>query len=427
VNIAESSRLSDESKSQPAKAPRIVIIGAGPIGLEAALYAKTLGHDVTVFDKGSVAANIQSWGHIRLFSPWKYNRSSLGVKRLREEGLGNTDLPDETCPTGEELVDNYLAPLASLPELSDLVREHHEVLACGRAHFLKKDMGQGINRAQDPFQLLIREKDSQERIETADIVIDATGVYGEHNYLGAGGIPAPGETSVTDEVEFNPPDVLGSARDKYAGKHTVVLGAGYSGATTVVALGELMKSAPGTQITWVCRTDSDQPMKAIPDDPLPERRTLTEIGNKLARHSVEGFHYLGGHSVAAIERKGDGLLLNVRNSGDETVAIECDRLVANVGYHPNEKIYRQLQVHECYATLGPIDLAASLMGQDLVDCLAVQAGVADLLRTPEPNFYILGAKSFGMNPNFLIYLGHEHIAQLFSMISGDETLNLYLT
>ena len=411
-------------KSKSAKS-HIAILGAGPIGLEAALYARALGYTVTLYDKGAVAANIRTWGHIQLFSPWSYNRSALGLRRLREEGLGAPDLSGDDCPTGAELVRDYLAPLATLPELRGSVQENCEILACSRGNLLKKDIGGAVDRASQPFRLLVRKSGGRERFDMAEIVIDATGVFGEHNRLGEGGIPALGEMGVDSDIEYNPPDIPGQARGDYVGLHTVVAGAGFSGATSAVALAELTKAAPGTRVTWICRTENPQPMKAIPNDPLPNRRDLTAAGNWLAVEPPENFAYFGGYAVTGIEKNGDKFALTIENRSGETHLIECDRIIANVGYHPNERIYRQLHVHECYATLGPIDLAASLMGQDIVDCFAVQAGAADLLRTPEPNFYILGAKSFGTTPNFLIYLGHEHIAQLFTLITSDERLNLY--
>ena len=49
---------------------RIAIIGAGPIGLEAAMFARRRGFEVVVLEKGIVAANVRSWGHVRLFSPF---------------------------------------------------------------------------------------------------------------------------------------------------------------------------------------------------------------------------------------------------------------------------------------------------------------------------------------------------------------------
>ena len=77
-------------------------------------------------------------------------------------------------------------------------------------------------------------------------------------------------------------------------------------------------------------------------------------------------------------------------------------MIATVGYGPDNSIYRELQVHECYATRGPMKLAATLLGASSTDCMAQESAGADTLKNPEPNFYIIGNKSYGRNPTFLI-------------------------
>ena len=67
--------------------------------------------------------------------------------------------------------------------------------------------------------------------------------------------------------------------------------------------------------------------------------------------------------------------------------------------HAGQRLYRELQVHECYASLGPMDLAAALLKHAGGDCLSIPGQGAATLRNPEPNFYILGAKSYGRNSN----------------------------
>ena len=64
--------------------PRIVILGAGPTGLEAALYARQLDYPVKVIESSAqVAANVRRWGFVRLFTPWHRNASELGLAALK--------------------------------------------------------------------------------------------------------------------------------------------------------------------------------------------------------------------------------------------------------------------------------------------------------------------------------------------------------
>src|SRR6266702_4350897 len=57
---------------------RLAILGAGPIGLEAALYAAHLQLPFTVYERGRVGEHLQRWGHVKLFSPFGMNVTPLG-------------------------------------------------------------------------------------------------------------------------------------------------------------------------------------------------------------------------------------------------------------------------------------------------------------------------------------------------------------
>src|SRR5439155_23203460 len=87
-----------------------------------------------------------------------------------------------------------------------------------------------------PFRLLLRDGKGQERIDTADVVLDCTGVYGNPNWLGDGNIPAVGEPAARPQIPHGLEDVLGERREHYAGKSIVLVGDGYSAATPICSL-----------------------------------------------------------------------------------------------------------------------------------------------------------------------------------------------
>src|SRR5215207_7779172 len=101
----------------------VVIIGAGPVGLAAAAHALTRGLTPLVLEAGpSVGAGIRQWGHVRMFSPWKFNVDSAAAAILVRQGWS---MPDgEEYPTGHDLVDRYLEPLARASELRPHIRTH---------------------------------------------------------------------------------------------------------------------------------------------------------------------------------------------------------------------------------------------------------------------------------------------------------------
>src|SRR5207244_13420237 len=109
-------------------------------------------------------------------------------------------------------------------------------------------------RGQQPFRLLLREGKGRERVEEADVVLDCTGTYGQHRWLGDGGIPAVGEAACEAQIAYGLDDVRGDRRPHYAGKTVLVYGSGHSAATTVCALADLAEQHPDTWVVWLART-----------------------------------------------------------------------------------------------------------------------------------------------------------------------------
>lgn len=381
----------------------IVIIGAGPIGVAAALEFATLGHTVHIFDRGLLAQNMRDWGHVRMFSPWKLNVSERGVARMKEMGI---PLPDmETFPTGAYYVLNYLSHLVQHPNIT--LHEHSTVIAVGREGFLKGDGVMSPQRTLAKFRVLVGKKgdtsfSDTEKVFLAATVINCAGCHGGtlHNYIGDSGIPALGErlAAASGFITYGIPDV---AKGCFEGKHTVVVGAGYSAATTLHALEKV-----GATVTWVTRSASTSPYNRIVNDTLPARDELAEFGNTLTQR----IPWFGGVTVAKVNGADKSVTLS-----DGRVIENVDSLVAQVGCRPDLSILSELQVHYCWATDGPMEIAASLMaagGGTGGDCLTQKGLGPDVLRNPEPGLFILGASSYGRSRNFLIKLGLEQINDL---------------
>src|SRR5260221_13729703 len=201
-------------------ARRIAIVGAGPVGLEAALRARQEGYDPVVLEAGRVAEHFARYGSVRLFTPFRMNSTELGRGLLRAAGV---ELPgEEEALTAVELRERYLLPLSRLPELSGAIREGARVAAIPREGLTK---GRMQGRASRPFLLRI-ENPRGEPVghERADVVIDPSGLYANPNATGSGGRPAPGEESLGGRLERHLPDVLGEARSRYAGKRLLLIG-----------------------------------------------------------------------------------------------------------------------------------------------------------------------------------------------------------
>jgi hypothetical protein len=244
--------------------------------------------------------------------------------------------------------------------------------------------------------------------------------------MGTGGMGAEGEMTAEPHIAYALEDIPGTRQSTYAGKNVLVVGGGYSAATTICNLASLAEKHPDTWVYWLARGASTQPIKRITNDPLKERDRLAVRANTLATRGEGNVEFHHQTVIESAEWAGPdrGFKVTGKCAG-KTKTWEVERLIANVGFTPDSSLYRELQIHECYATLGPMNLAASLLKLKGVDCLQIPPQGAEALRNPEPNFFILGSKSYGRNSQFLLRNGFEQIREVFTLITGKPDLNLY--
>ncbi len=395
--------------------PRIAILGSGPTGLEAALAASEKGFPFTVFEAAPVVAGrIREWGHIGLFTPWSMDVS----KRMRNALCAADREPPTTdgCPSGAELVDRVLDPVAALDSIRDHVRLSTRVLQIGRVGLLKNEEIGSSRRAIHAFRMLLSDGGEREWAEEADIVLDCTG-NAIPNAIGECGIAAPGEEAVGSVLHHEVPDLTTDSA-AWAGRTTLLVGDGHSAQTALVDLMGLTEEHPDTRIVWVTRVPVPAPLA---DDPLAGRSDLTTRAAALAATAPECLTVLPCTTVDAL-RAGSRVTVTLKGPKGELTDVEVDRVLAMTGRVGDHTIYRHHQVHECWATSGPMKLAAALMAQDDGggDCLDQTSLGAETLRNPEPGFFILGIKSYGRRGDFLMRVGWEQVEEVFQLIEADE-------
>ena len=313
----------------------VVVIGAGPVGLAAAAHLAERGLPFLVLEAGAgPGAAIREWAHVRLFSPWRYNTDPAARRLMEAAGWAAPD-PD-ILPTGAELVESYLEPLAKLPALAPYIRYHARVTASSR---LSYDRVRTLGRDSAP--LLVRLADGDEIAARA--VIDASGTWRTPNPLGASGLPAHGEPDAASVIEPALPDVLGADRDRFAGRHTLVVGAGHSAANTLLSLVALAEQEPGTRVTWAIRAAA--PSRAYGGgaaDALPARGAL---GSSLRGHVEAGrIRLLTGFYVHSVHSRPAGVQVVSRDPAAVEQRVTVDRIVAATGYRPDHGIAAELRL-----------------------------------------------------------------------------------
>jgi thioredoxin reductase len=373
---------------------RVAIIGAGPIGLEAALQATHLGFPVTVYERGDLAEHLGQWGHVRLFTPFGMNCSQLGLDVIRKEHPQHQLPGPNDLLTGSDYRDAYLVPLTLTAKLADAVKTRTNVVAIGRSGMLKADDTTEEQRAGTPFRLLLRDDKGVESFAEADIVLDCTGTYSRHAWIGDGGIPATGEIAAEKQIAYGVDDVLGRRKTHYAGKSVIVVGGGFSAATTVCALAQLAEEASATWVIWLTRGPRSTPLPRNPGDPLRERDRLAAKANNLATRGDGNVEYHPQTLIDEVTSHGPdkGFRVSGRTNGKATTW-EVDRVIGNVGYLPEVNLTRELRVGDY---------------------------VGGNVRQPEPSYFVLGMKTFGRDSRFLLRRGHEQVQEVMRLL-GKRT------
>jgi len=385
----------------------VAVIGAGPVGLAAAAHLTARGIEPVIFEAGeSVGASMREWGHVRVFSPWAYNVDPVAADLLDAHGW-SAPAPD-AYPTGDDIATSYLEPLAAVPGIAESLHLGARVAGVTRYGIDKlKDAG----REEAPFQLVVEEQ-GEERRFLARAVIDASGTWTRPNPLGAGGVPAAGEREHADRIAYGIPDVLGAARARYAGRGVLVVGSGHSAFNAILDLVALRESEPATEIVWAIRGGApDRSYGGGGDDQLPARGALgASIRALVGDGSIElatGFHT---RSIASA----DGRL--VVSDGDRHLI--ADELIAATGFRPDLDVLRELRLDVDDRVEAPRTLAP-LIDPNLHSCGSVPPHGVDELSHPDGGVYVVGMKSYGRAPTFLLRTGYEQVRSIVAALAGD--------
>jgi thioredoxin reductase len=390
----------------------VAIVGGGPIGLAAAAHLVARGIPAKLYEAGSaVGTNIHDWGHVRVFTPWRYCVDVASVALLERHGWKQP--PVDAFPTGNEIVRDYLEPLAATPELADIIETGARVAAISR---LGIDKVVSHDREEQPFVLAVKTAAGIRR-DLARAVIDASGTWATPNPLGASGLMADGEATFADRIAYGIPDVLGRDRSTYAGQAILVVGAGHSAANALLDLARLSESELATKTIWATRGTNLARIYGGGDaDQLPARgelgaqtRALVESGRmSLAK----------GFSIIGIRETDGRMMIDGETAAGQHSVGPVDRIIAATGQRPDLSLTRELRLDldpllESTKALGP------LIDPNEHSCGSVPPHGHRELAHVEPGFYTVGIKSYGRAPTFLLLTGYEQVRSVAAALAGD--------
>ena len=378
---------------------RLLVIGAGPIGIEAALAGLARGLDVTVLERHSVGHSLTRWGDTCFFTPIEMN-----ISQRAREILGPDCPPEGTLLSGRQHADQVLRTLSIRPPLAGRVHEHERVVSVGRTRTIRRDLPRHPMRGERTFSILV-EGPQGERVLQAEYVLDASGAQSPVS-IGSGGVPAPGERGLASEIVRR----LGELqRAALADRRILLMGHGHSAANAIGWLAEVAKEHPLTRVVWATRTPNRKPCVAVFEDPLPERRAVVDRANELGMTPPDFLQVMRKAHLLGLKKGTDGI--QVQFSGDRSVTV--DVILGFTGYRPDHSHLSELPIEISPVTEGALGIEQAL--SNVTDCLSVPTLKAQDLASGEPGFFMIGHKSYGRMNTFLL---RDGIAQLETIVEG---------
>lgn len=390
----------------------IAVIGAGPVGLAAAAQIVSRGLTPVIFERGAgVGASLREWSHVRVFSPWQYDVDAAARSLLEASGW---DAPEDTdLPTGGEIVDRYLQPLADLPQIAP-----HLHLSATVTWITRQGLDKVSNAGRDkaPFEIRWTDADGNEQATLARAVIDASGTWTQPSPMGVDGLPVLGERALSDRIAYGIPDVLGAERDTYAGKTVLIVGSGHSAINAALAVLSLQDQDSGTRVLWALRRNRiEKLLGGGLNDQLPERGAL----GLAAKSAIDAgrLQILAPFAATRLAPSETGIAVK-GTLGQTPMTLMVDRIVVATGFRPDLGMLSELRVAIDPATEAPPSLSP-LIDPNFHSCGTVPPHGVDELTQPEAGFYIVGSKSYGRAPTFLMATGYEQVRSVVAELAGD--------
>lgn len=390
----------------------VAIIGAGPVGLAAAAHLTIRRQPFILLEAGStVASNILSWKHIRVFSPWKYNVDKAARQLLEVDGWVSPD--DEGLPTGEELFERYFKPLSQLESINPHIHLNSKVLSIGRKNI---DKMKSATRHTLPFVVQTVTENEIRQFE-AKAIIDASGTWNSPNPIGSGGVYAMGEVELASKIFYGIPDILNKHERRYKNKNVLVVGSGHSSINAILELDKLKEKFPATEIHWSLRKKNIYDVYGGQQADALEARGA--LGIKIEQLvNDERVNIYTPFQIHNIVEKDDSMSIIGFQNNQKVVLNGIDEIISNTGSRPDFSFLREVRL-SIDPSLESVSQLAELIDPNIHSCGTVRPHGERELRHPDKDFYIAGSKSYGRAPTFLMATGYEQVRSIAAFIDGD--------
>jgi hypothetical protein len=194
-----------------------------------------------------------------------------------------------------------------------------------------------------------------------------------------------------------------------------VVGSGHSAFNVILDLLRLSDASPQTRLVWAMRRDSLDSVWGGGDADALEARG--ELGQRAKRAVESGrIRVLSPYRIRSISGGEELRVTGDIRGTEETVIV--DEVIVATGFRPDLQMLSEVRLSldpwlECASALGP------LIDPNEHSCGTVRPHGARELSHPEKDFYIIGMKSYGRAPTFLLATGYEQARSVVAMVSGD--------
>jgi hypothetical protein len=174
------------------------------------------------------------------------------------------------------------------------------------------------------------------------------------------------------------------------------------------------KEEPDTRILWAVRgASAEKVYGGGGSDGLPARGQLGGRVRRLVESGKIELHT--GFGITSLKSLGSSVLLGAVDGR----TLEVDVIVPCTGFRPDSDILRELRLDLDPAVEAPTGLGP-LIDPEFHSCGTVPPHGAKLLAHPEKDFYIVGMKSYGRAPTFLLATGYEQVRSVAAALAGDR-------